>query len=1125
MTHRAAYNTRLAHVKEKLALPLLLLPGTASRHNLLDSLLSSHLLLLSTGQDSLADTSKLDDYAIFIDADGITQVLMPTVDNLTSDKVTSNCDPSVILRVPTEEERFGVSIDGGIRFQERVLRHWLAKLENINICVPPGYDSPDEALERYKIFDGDWYEGVVSDVSEPAWRLLCRVDALYVDYLLNSRLSSLSGVMGQVAYLFKKTKDNASARKAIDLVVANDIVDEFYNLGKVINGDRRKVEMAFDIESALGRGGNPCRVLFPKQMELLHLKEDDPRNVKYQDDILTLPDADTRLGSASCYVVDVTDPSSGVRCVRTGWLSLGSEGYFPEVPEDDDDDDDDDNYGANELPPSPDKAPLPPPVPTAPDHTAEYIKAYNDLMTSFASIGEKLGSSKNIEPEKVEAVITSALPKHSTITCTLLTANNLPVPSNKLERGGYLVAVICSLEVGEVSVAYGETFDCTGFCITSQVDPYNCCMNAPWEEWRSEKLEAGHLVEDRFDDKADIGKLVDSGTGKWAAGNYNFEGRVEIREKGLILTDPCVGSIVIRWHLNVGSYALKSGVLRVKVLNDIDSDANPLRGVLGGLIIKDIYLAINLDKITNMETSSHDVVRMWQDVRKVKYDAAAEEVGGAGRGRVEDRLSERLRFDVEMLQGDVVVSEPQGGAEVVFVVGRYGSSVNSLTAEISSSFGTVIYIEGEGEGEERVEFGKLSGRCLVVIYGLLSPVTMISEASLCCTVLGVTCVVNWSDVKCDGGLSGELEYSTLLHSQCSSTYVTSVLIYTAANTRDEDLEHQRELTTSLLKMSPSPDIWRSTQGSLDIDIKDEICNGSGKFYSADRVQSRRSEVIVGLVRGLSPENEMCPFRKFKFDFEVDCESICIILQELLRVDFKAISSVLATTEDNAGGWRRKALATGGGGGGGNKGWLKRTLTLARFKVESEIIRKHKLEKLRRGIEEWRAKFDAIGEAIISGVGGNFKSDNKTIAAVGNYGWTKSLHLSLGNVGVAGAGEGLVLYGKGLSTAHFDSVMELFRLAEVRSKFEKRELPNLGDIDREKIGKEYKHLELPDDWQFDGKAYIDFTGGKKRLRPDIDEIVQMELEKRSDYVARWNESVEELDEDMLGVMKMFQVIKC
>ena len=62
-----------------------------------------------------------------------------------------------------------------------------------------------------------------------------------MDYLLNSRLSSLSGVMGQVAYLFKKTKDNASARKAIDLVVANDIVDEFYNLGKVINGDRREV--------------------------------------------------------------------------------------------------------------------------------------------------------------------------------------------------------------------------------------------------------------------------------------------------------------------------------------------------------------------------------------------------------------------------------------------------------------------------------------------------------------------------------------------------------------------------------------------------------------------------------------------------------------------------------------------------------------------------------------------------------------------------------------------------------------------------------------------------------------------------------------------------------------------
>ena len=33
---------------------------------------------------------------------------------------------------------------------------------------------------------------------------------------------------------------------------------------------------------------------------------------------------------------------------------------------------------------------------------------------------------------------------------------------------------------------------------------------------------------------------------------------------------------------------------------------------------------------------------------------------------------------------DAVVAEPQGGAEFVFVVGRYGSSENSLTADISS---------------------------------------------------------------------------------------------------------------------------------------------------------------------------------------------------------------------------------------------------------------------------------------------------------------------------------------------------------------------------------------------------------------------------------------------------------
>ena len=67
-----------------------------------------------------------------------------------------------------------------------------------------------------------------------------RVDAAYVSYL-DSRAASLSGVMGQVAHQFKKTKDNSTARKKIDLVVINDIVDEFFNLAEVINGDRREV--------------------------------------------------------------------------------------------------------------------------------------------------------------------------------------------------------------------------------------------------------------------------------------------------------------------------------------------------------------------------------------------------------------------------------------------------------------------------------------------------------------------------------------------------------------------------------------------------------------------------------------------------------------------------------------------------------------------------------------------------------------------------------------------------------------------------------------------------------------------------------------------------------------------
>ena len=172
-TRYSAFECRLHYVRQALALPLLVLPGTTSRHNLLDSLLASHLLLQSTGQDSLSDTSKLDDYALLITVEAV-QVLVPSTQDPMYGKIIANCPPSVVFHVPKFHEQFGNSVDGGIAFRKRVLRIWLDEVPRVNLCVPPGYEEPEEVLDRYKIFDGSWYEGEVADASRKAWKLLTR---------------------------------------------------------------------------------------------------------------------------------------------------------------------------------------------------------------------------------------------------------------------------------------------------------------------------------------------------------------------------------------------------------------------------------------------------------------------------------------------------------------------------------------------------------------------------------------------------------------------------------------------------------------------------------------------------------------------------------------------------------------------------------------------------------------------------------------------------------------------------------------------------------------------------------------------------------------------------------------
>ena len=150
------------------------------------------------------------------------------------------------------------------------------------------------------------------------------------------------------------------------------------------------------------------------------------------------------------------------------------------------------------------------------------------------------------------------------------------------------------------------------------------------------------------------------------------------------------------------------------------------------------------------------------------------------------------------------------------------------------------------------------------------------------------------------------------------------------NTSPQDLSDVREFTSGLVALPCAPEVWRSSMGSLDVGIRQGIVEG-GRWYEGKRLERRLLENVGALPAFLPEDNQIMPYRKFSVDFDVDVESMCLCLQSLLGVDFKAISAVLASPESAVGGWLRKAdLAAGSEGGG----WLRRTLTLARYKVES-----------------------------------------------------------------------------------------------------------------------------------------------------------------------------------------------
>ena len=250
-----------------------------------------------------------------------------------------------------------------------------------------------------------------------------------------------------------------------------------------------------------------------------------------------------------------------------------------------------------------------------------------------------------------------------------------------------------------------------------------------------------------------------------------------------------------------------------------------------------------------------------------------------------------------------------------------------------------------------------------------------------------------------------------------------------------------------------------------------------------------------------------------FSSEVDAERLATILAAILDgAKSKAITGLIKDGAESPGGWLTKARKTERA----KKNLLwKRMVQLGRLKAESEMLRDKGLEQLAAMIGAWKVehKFDQWKHKIV-GVGGSFELGDKTISITGQRG--KSFHMSSG-----GAGDGLCVFGACMGKAAWRAIDEIMEWAEGRIKPAKK---TAAAVDREVIAAQYRHLSLPPDWQFDGKNYVNFYGQKSRLRPDIDEVVQLEKQRGEEEARRYNESVDELDDDGVGVLGVYKMIK-
>ena len=391
------------------------------------------------------------------------------------------------------------------------------------------------------------------------------------------------------------------------------------------------------------------------------------------------------------------------------------------------------------------------------------------------------------------------------------------------------------------NVGYGDTIDPFSRAnLTYPLVPlHNVLLNAPWEEWREDRLCAERLCEVCHGDPTGVGRSYGESKGWWLVNKeLRFEGTVKIRENGLVLKDEGVGSMVVSWEKNVDAYCVDGSNLSFRVVCDPSVDgspsprSHPVTGLLGSGVApltSEIWVTIE-----NVES---EILRMWKEFDRPRYHGLRAD---------DDQILpiDRCAFEVEVMQGPCGPrSPPQRCGDCVFIIGLPGSSLAGLEEEIKDEFDKVLKVNEENFSnvERIIEEVKSRAKTLVVVQGFLDSRWMVRMVHLSDSVniLGVTVVVNWRNIKYDNSAISNCDrcWMPFLWNQSASSYTTSVLLYTCSLPKEKDLLDASAFTAALGKTSYRPNVFRTTHGSLDIDIRSEICNG-GKFYDEWRQQLR-----------------------------------------------------------------------------------------------------------------------------------------------------------------------------------------------------------------------------------------------------------------------------------------------